>query len=109
MERLTARGTAVVVTTLAMFTGPLPARSQPGSMRPLGLTCTPTQGALGVYRLVADQTGPIAWQLNGNGYHFAPGHAVKLELAASHAPTYRRSNGGFTVVVGDLVAELPTS
>jgi fermentation-respiration switch protein FrsA (DUF1100 family) len=64
---------------------------------------------LGVYRLAADQTGPITWQLNGNGYHFAPGHVVELELAASHAPTYRRSNGGFAVVIRDLVAELPTS
>jgi dienelactone hydrolase len=61
----------------------------------------------GVYRLTPDQTGPIVFQLHGNGYTFAPGHTVKLELAPSDAPQFRASNGTFSVRITDLVANLP--
>jgi predicted esterase len=44
MEGRAVRRTAVVFTVLAIFTGPLPARSQTGSLRPLGLACTPAHG-----------------------------------------------------------------
>jgi dienelactone hydrolase len=61
----------------------------------------------GVYRLTPDQTGPIVFQLHGNGYRFAPGDSIKLELAPSDAPQHRASNGSFSVEVRDLVAQLP--
>jgi hypothetical protein len=61
----------------------------------------------GVYRLTPDQSGPIVFQLHGNGYTFAKGHTVKLELAPSDAPQFRASNGSFSVRVSDLVAQLP--
>lgn len=61
----------------------------------------------GVFRLRDDQTGRIVFQLNGNGYRFAAGHRVKLELAPSDAPTYRASTSLFTVDVTDLTVRLP--
>ena len=61
----------------------------------------------GVYRLTPNQAGTIVFQLNGNGYRFAAGHRIKLELAPSDAPTYRASTTPFTVTVRDLVVALP--
>lgn len=63
----------------------------------------------GGYRLLDNQTGTITFQLHGNGYRFAPGHTVKLELLGSDAPYYRASNGSFSVSVQNLVAELPVT
>lgn len=50
----------------------------------------------------------ITFQLHGNGYHFAPGHTVKLELLGRDAPYYRMSNGEFSITVSNLSASLPT-
>ncbi len=62
----------------------------------------------GVYRLSENQSGPITFQLHGNGYEFAAGDTVKLELLGRDAPYYRASNGAFTVEVANLTATLPT-
>ncbi len=62
----------------------------------------------GVYRLSDNQSGPITFQLNGNGYRFAAGHTVKLELAPSDAPQFQASNSPFTVSVSKLEVEIPT-
>ena len=51
----------------------------------------------GVYRLAENQTGTITFQLHGNGYEFAAGDTVKLELLGRDAPYYRASNGAFTI------------
>jgi predicted acyl esterase len=63
----------------------------------------------GVYRLTDNQTGAITFQLHGNGYEFAKGDTVKLELLGRDAPYYRASNYPFSVEVSDLSAVLPTS
>ncbi len=63
----------------------------------------------GVYRLTENQTGTITFQLNGNGYEFAKGDTVKLELLGRDEPYYRASNTPFTVEVSDLSAALPTT
>jgi fermentation-respiration switch protein FrsA (DUF1100 family) len=64
--------------------------------------------ARGVYRLRKNQRGRIVFQLEGNAYRFPPGHVVRLELVGSSAPTYRKSNGTFTVTVRDATLTLPT-
>jgi predicted acyl esterase len=51
----------------------------------------------GVYRLTENQTGAIKFQLHGNGYEFAKGDTVKLELLGRDAPYYRASNYPFSV------------
>jgi cephalosporin-C deacetylase-like acetyl esterase len=62
----------------------------------------------GIYRLNENQEGTITFQLHGNGYEFAPGDTVKLQLLGRDAPYYRASNGTFTVEVSALTVSLPT-
>src|SRR4051794_31225250 len=63
----------------------------------------------GAYRLTPDQSGKrITFQLHGNGWRFAPGHAPQLELLGRDAPYYRPTNGSFSVTVSNLLVELPT-
>ena len=62
-----------------------------------------------VLRLTPNQHGNIVFDLHGNGYRFAPGHIIKLELVANDAPTHRASNESFTVRVSSLRAALPTA
>jgi predicted acyl esterase len=63
----------------------------------------------GIYRLTENQTGQFIFQLHGNGYAFAAGDTVKLELLGRDAPYYRASNGTFTVQVSNLQISLPTT
>jgi hypothetical protein len=63
----------------------------------------------GAYRLTDNQTGAIAFQLNGNAYHFGPGHTVKLELLGNDSTYLRKSNGSFTVNVSNVTVTLPTT
>jgi hypothetical protein len=65
--------------------------------------------ARGVYRLTDDQRGRITFQLSGNGYRFAPGHAPRLQLLGRDAPAFRASNGAFEVTVSKLRAVLPVA
>ncbi len=62
----------------------------------------------GVYRLEEGQSGPIVFQLHGNGYRFAPGDTVKLQLLGRDAPYYRASNGVFSVEATNVTVTLPT-
>ena len=61
----------------------------------------------GIYRLEDNQKGRITFQLFGNGYRFGAGHRVRLELLGRDAPTFRASNGTFSVKVSDLQVNLP--
>ncbi len=62
----------------------------------------------GTYRLLDNQSGTITFQLHGNGYYFAPGDTVKLELRGNDADYYRPSNdAAFTVAVSGVRVSLP--
>jgi fermentation-respiration switch protein FrsA (DUF1100 family) len=61
----------------------------------------------GVYRLGENQSGTITFQLHGNGYQFAAGDTVKLQLLGRDTPYYRASNGAFSVEVSNLSVSLP--
>jgi len=61
----------------------------------------------GVYSLRNNQTGHIVFQLHGNGYRFATGHTVELQLLGRDAPYYQQSNGTFSVNVSNLTVALP--
>jgi fermentation-respiration switch protein FrsA (DUF1100 family) len=63
----------------------------------------------GVYRLTDDETGAVTFQLHGNGYEFAKGDTVKLELLGRDAPYYRADNSSFSVEVSNATVTLPTS
>jgi predicted acyl esterase len=63
----------------------------------------------GAYRLGANQSGSVTFQLHGNGYSFAPGHTAKLVLLGSDAPYLRPSNNLlFSMSVSNLTVTLPT-
>jgi pimeloyl-ACP methyl ester carboxylesterase len=62
----------------------------------------------GVYALTNGQSGEIEFQLHGNGYHFAKGHTVQLELLGRDAPYYQAGNLPFTVRTSDVAVSLPT-
>ncbi len=59
------------------------------------------------YRLTDNQAGTIKFQLHGNGYEFAKGDTVKLELLGRDAPYLRASNVPFSVEVSHLSVSLP--
>jgi dienelactone hydrolase len=61
----------------------------------------------GVYRLTHHNPRQIVFQLNGNGYRFARGHAVKLELLSDDAPYYRASDSPPAVRILRLKLVLP--
>jgi pimeloyl-ACP methyl ester carboxylesterase len=63
----------------------------------------------GAYSLESGQVGKIAFQLHGNGYRFAPGHTVQLELLGRDAPYYQPGAVPFAVRVSKLTATLPTA
>ena len=50
----------------------------------------------------------VRFSLDGNGWRFARGHTVKLELLGRDAPTYRAANRTFSVTVKQLRVVLPT-
>jgi hypothetical protein len=50
----------------------------------------------------------VSLRLNGNGYRFARGHTVKVEVLGRDAPTYRRSNGTFSVTLSQMRVAMPT-
>jgi predicted acyl esterase len=62
----------------------------------------------GVYALENSQGGEIEFQLHGNGYRFAKGHTVQLELLGRDPPYYQAGNLPFTVRTSELTASLPT-
>lgn len=61
--------------------------------------------ARGTYR--PEGRGTERWQLHANGYRFAQGHTLKLELLGGDAPYTRFSNGAFDVTVKALELRLP--
>lgn len=61
----------------------------------------------GVYRVTANQSGTISFQLDGNAYTFAAGHRPKLELLSSDGPYARPSNGVSTTFASSVKAQLP--
>lgn len=61
----------------------------------------------GVYSLESSQRGRIEFQLHGNGYYFAPGHRVELQLLGRDAPYYQAGNFPFTVRASEVRVKLP--
>jgi fermentation-respiration switch protein FrsA (DUF1100 family) len=62
----------------------------------------------GQYRLLNNQKGAITFQLNGNGYKFAKGHTVELEVLGQDPNYLRKSNGTFSFKLSKLTLSLPT-
>ena len=70
----------------------------------------------GAYRLRTNQDGHVTFQLHGNGYCFAEGHEVKLQLLGKDAPFLRPTTTPFASVAfreipgrPDIRVNLPTA
>jgi predicted acyl esterase len=61
-----------------------------------------------VYSLKSNQSGKITFQLHGNGYRFAAGHIVQLELLGKDSPYYQAGNFPVSINVSNLTVSLPT-
>jgi hypothetical protein len=61
------------------------------------------------YRPRGDNLGPQVFQLHPNGWHFAAGHAAKLELLGQSVPLGREATGAFTALVRRLELRLPVA
>jgi len=59
------------------------------------------------YRPRRDGPGVQVFELHPNGWHFAAGHAPKLELLGQSDPVGQPSSGPFAITVGDLELRLP--
>jgi predicted acyl esterase len=62
----------------------------------------------GVYALTNSQSGKIVFQLHGNGYHFAKGDQIHLQLLGRDSPYYQPGSFPYTVRVSKLRVSLPT-
>jgi pimeloyl-ACP methyl ester carboxylesterase len=62
----------------------------------------------GVYRLRPNEKGVVIFQLQGNGYRFAKGSTIKLELRGRTPNLYQPSKGKFRVKLSDITVEIPT-
>ena len=68
---------------------------------------TQTLVARGLLR--PDGSGRTVFQLHANGWHFAAGHAAKLELLGRDAPYARPSNFPWSISVSKLRLRLPVN
>jgi hypothetical protein len=61
----------------------------------------------GVYRLTDDQRGRFGFTLDGNGWRFAKGHRIVVELLGRDAPTYAPSPTAFAAKLRDVKVSMP--
>jgi predicted acyl esterase len=61
----------------------------------------------GAYRLADDQKGRFRFTLDGNGWKFAKGHRIVVELLGSDVPTYAASPARFSVKLDHVRVSLP--
>jgi fermentation-respiration switch protein FrsA (DUF1100 family) len=61
----------------------------------------------GAYRLTTNQKGRVRFTLDGNGWRFAKGHRIVLELLGRDAPTYGPSPNAFSATLRGVTVRLP--
>ena len=61
----------------------------------------------GTYRLADNQAGAFRFALDGNGWRFAKGHRIVVELLGRDAPTYGPSPSPFTATLRRLRVTVP--
>ena len=61
----------------------------------------------GAYRLKDDQKGSFRFTLDGNGWRFAKGHRIVVELLGRDAPTYGASPTAFRATLTKVKVALP--
>lgn len=95
-------------TIVARLTAPLANDQVAARLLDVGPDGNETLVARGLYRPdVSASPLQQVWQLHPQGWRFAPGHTVKLELLGNDAPYGRPSNLQAPVTVSDLQLRLP--
>jgi fermentation-respiration switch protein FrsA (DUF1100 family) len=61
----------------------------------------------GVYRLETDQKGRFTFTLDGNGWRFARGHRIVVELLGRDEPAYGASPNAFSATLTKVKVSLP--
>ena len=61
----------------------------------------------GGYRLTDNQKGKLNFTLDGNGWKFAKGHRIVVELLGRDSPTYGASPTPFSATLTGLKVALP--
>ena len=61
----------------------------------------------GAYRLAPGQKGRFRFALDGNGWRFARGHRIVVELLGRDAPTYGASPAPFSATLRRVRVALP--
>jgi pimeloyl-ACP methyl ester carboxylesterase len=61
----------------------------------------------GAYRLKDDEKGSFRFTLDGNGWRFAKGHRIVVELLGRDAPTYGPSPAAFSATLTKVRVALP--
>jgi hypothetical protein len=61
----------------------------------------------GTYRLTDNQRGRFRFQLDGNGWRFARGHRIVVELLGRDAPTYGAGPTAFSAKLSDVSVAVP--
>ncbi|HEX2086736.1 MAG TPA: CocE/NonD family hydrolase [Solirubrobacteraceae bacterium] len=61
----------------------------------------------GAYRLVTNQRGRFRFALDGNGWRFARGHRIVVELLGRDEPTYKASPNAWRATLSDVRVALP--
>jgi predicted acyl esterase len=51
--------------------------------------------------------GRVSYQLQGNGWVFAPGHRIRIELAGDYEPYVHRTEVPFSLELSGVRLELP--
>jgi predicted acyl esterase len=62
----------------------------------------------GAYRLTHNQRGAVRFTLDGDGWRFAEGHRIVVELLGRDAPTYGPSPAKFSATLTKVGVMLPT-
>jgi hypothetical protein len=107
-----ARSRGVTLMGLPVLTGRVKAKGRYGQLDARVWDLDPrtnTQRLVtrGTYRLTGNQRGRFRLVLDGNGWRFAKGHRIVVELLGRDAPTYLPSPAEFSARVSDLRIRLP--
>jgi X-Pro dipeptidyl-peptidase-like protein len=109
--QVTRRSPGVTLIGLPVVTGRVTAKGKLGQLdarlwdrAPGGAQRLITRGT---YRLTTNQKGRFRFALDGNGWRFAKGHRIVLELLGADPPTYARSPGAFSAKLAGVRIALP--
>jgi hypothetical protein len=110
--QLSVRSAGVTLIGLPVITGKVATKGSYGQLDARLWDRDPATGkqlliTRGTYRLDNDQAGRFRFALDGNGWRFAKGHRIVVELLGRDAPTYGASPEPFSATLSGVRVTLP--